>query len=108
MTALEYLEICTIVLGILSASAAFSMSIYFARTSAGIGKAVALDKFAEGINMLVILTFAIVYFTDVFQKMPVLWAASLRILAILATLGSSLHLAYQTRQVIVNDADKES
>lgn len=100
---MRYLELFTIVMGGLAAVSAFGMSFYFARTGKGIARAVAYDKFAEGINMAVILTFAICYYFGLFVKMPIQYAAALRIAAIAATLFSSIHLAWQTKKVLDGD-----
>ena len=101
----EALEIFTIVAGGVAATCAFCMSVYFARHKEGIGRAIALDKAAECVNMMVILTFAIAYYFDLFVKMPIEMAAALRIAAISATTFSSLHLAWQTKKVLESDSN---
>lgn len=93
------LEFATIVLSGVAAVGAFSISIYFARSPHGIARAVAIDKAAEAINMVVIFVFAVFYWFGIFTKMPVQFAVLLRLLAISATNFSTLHLAYQTRRV---------
>lgn len=97
---MRYLEVFTIVMGGFAAIAAFAMSFYFAKKGKGIARAIAYDKFAEGINMAVILTFAICYYFGFFVRMPIQYAAALRIAAIAATLFSSIHLAWQTKKVL--------
>ena len=83
--------------------AALTMSWWFWRAKAPIGKAVAIDKLAEAINMAVILTFAVAYYLDLFVKMSVFVAGSLRLAAIFATLISSMHLGWQTHKIIEKD-----
>lgn len=96
----EVLELATIVLGASAAAGAFSISWYFAHSRAGIARAVAIDKAAEGVNMLVIFAFALSYWFGVFDRMPIHFAVSLRLIAISATIFSTANLAIQTRRLI--------
>ena len=76
------------------------MSFYFARSTDRMARAVSFDKFAEFVNMSVILVFAVSYYFRLFTRMPIEAAAALRIAAIAATFFSSCHLFYQTKKVI--------
>ena len=92
-------EVFTIVWGVIAAASALSMSIFFVRSPKGIARAVAIDKFAEFVNMAVIVVFAFAYWRGWFVIMP-LWAATLlRMTAVCATLVSSIHLAYQVHAI---------
>lgn len=102
-----YLELFVIVFGTFAALATFVMSFYFSRTGYGIGRAVALGKLAEGLNMIIILIFATTYFCDWFARMHAITAACLRIAAVAATIFSTVHLAIQTKRVIDSENDAE-
>jgi hypothetical protein len=96
----QTIELITIAAGSIAAILAFGSAVYFWKSPEGIARAVAIDKFAEGISMLVILAFAVSYYFDFFVKMPIHYAAALRMFAIVATCFSSIHLAYQTTKII--------
>jgi hypothetical protein len=100
MDPINVLELATIIIGIIAALSSLAMGLVFSRSDIGIAKAVAFDKIAETISLSVILVFALAYYFEMFIKMPIIYALMLRLIAISATLSSSIHLAWQTRKII--------
>lgn len=98
-------EIFTIFWGVIAASSALGMSLFFIRSPRGIAQAVAIDKFAEFVNMAVIVTFAWAYYRDWFVVMPLWGAALLRMTAVVATLFSSIHLGWQVWNIERQEKD---
>ena len=105
---IKYFEWFTIVASICSVSYAGMMAWRYAKIKHAMARAVAFDKFAESINQIVILIFALSYALELFLQMPVEAAICLRLVGITATLFSSIHLDYQTRKTVAEDKDKGS
>ena len=96
----EVLAIFIIFVGLISCTAALILSFYFSKTKSGIGRAVAFGKLAEAVNMFVIIVFTLCYYCDWFVEMPDALATVLHLSAIMVTLVSSIHLAFQTQQIL--------
>jgi hypothetical protein len=91
-------ELFSIMVCCASASYAMSMAIEFRRVKHGMGKAVSIDKFAEAVNQGVLFVFATAYMFELFVRMPVTAAVTLRLIGSLATLLSSINLKRETKK----------
>ena len=103
---IQFLELVTIIGGIIAAVAAMTVAVFFFRTNSRIGRAVGIDKMAECINMAVIVAFAMFYYLDILALMPIVLAIILRLISISATMFSSINLARETRYLQELEKDR--
>ena len=78
---------------------ALFMSFTYARVKHEMAAAISLDKMAEAVNQAVILIFAVSYLLELFLKMPVSCAVTLRLIGSLVTLWSSRNLHASTARI---------
>lgn len=96
----EFVEAFTVSASFVAACGAFIVSLLFLCIQRPLARAFAMDKFAEGVNMMVIFIFAYAYYMDMFVKMPLLVASSLRMVGVAATMASTIYLSRQIYRII--------
>ena len=97
---MTWLDALIILWGSCATIMSFSCCAFFIRSNHGIARAVAFDKFAEAVNVGIVVMFAILQSMGVLDDFPERFQHGFRAVAITATKFSTIHLAMQTRSIL--------